>query len=298
MSSGRTCYRDRIVGLVNVFRTALAAHPTLAEPAFANALTALYERGRATWPDIAPVDPERFASAIANQLDDAAPSAVAALHADVYLAIGACDGDAAAARACDALVAREVDFAAARLRATATQADDVRSELRRLFFTRDPHRASALATFTGRGDLRGYARVVAARALAKRMQRDGREEELDSRVFALLEPAIDPEVLVLRERYRGIVEAALVAALGELAPRERAVLRFHLVEGWTVDQLAARYATHRSTASRWICAARESLRVGIRSRLAAALVITESQIDSIVALVTSHIEVSLDRLLS
>lgn len=258
----------------------------------------LYERARAAWPDIAHVTYERFGSELVRRHGAGLDTAVAGLHEDIYLAIGACDGDPAAARACEALASREIDFAASRLRATATQSDDVRSEMRRLLFTSEGDRPAAISTFTGRGDLRGYLRVMAARALGRRMERDRREIELDSGVLELLEPALDPEVAMLRDRYRDVVEAAFTAALAELSPRARAVLRFHLVDGWTIDQLGARYATHRSTASRWLVAARDELRTGIRSRLAVQLAITESQVDSIVALVTSRIEVSLDRLLA
>jgi RNA polymerase sigma-70 factor (ECF subfamily) len=244
----------------------------------------LYERALAAWPDVA----------LARRTTT---DAIDKLHFDIYLGIGACDGDPVAVQACDDIAYRELEFAAMRLRATPTQADDVRSELRRLLFTSEDTRPAALATFTGRGDLRGYLREMAARALARRMQRDRREAELDSGL-ELLDPAIDPEVAMLRERYRDAVEAAFTAALAELSPRARAVLRYHLVDGWTIDQLGARYATHRSTASRWLSAARDELRTGIRSRLAAQLLISESQVDSIVALVTSRIEVSLDRLLA
>jgi RNA polymerase sigma-70 factor (ECF subfamily) len=261
-------------------------------------VVALYERALATWSDIARVTRERFASELARRLGENREAAVAGLHEDIYLVIAASDGDPAAAKACDELASREVDFAASRLRATPTQTDDVRSELRRLLFTSEAERPAALATFTGRGDLRGYLRVMAARALARRMQRDRRETEFDSGMQELLDPALDPEVAMLRDRYRDAVEAAFTAALAELSPRARAVLRYHLVDGWTIDQLGARYATHRSTASRWLAAARAELRAGIRSRLAAQLVISESQVDSIVALVTSRIEVSLDRLLA
>jgi RNA polymerase sigma-70 factor (ECF subfamily) len=278
------------VGVVDPFETADAA--------LASELAALYERGHAAWPDVARVAPARFAAELSRRLGQLQPAVVASLHADVYVAIAAADGEAAAARACDEIVDREVAFAATRLRATPTQADDVRSELRRVLFTGDDDRPPALRAFTGRGDLRGYARVIAARALARRMQRDRREETLDSGVLELLDPALDPEVAVLREHYREAVETAFAAALEALTARERAVLRFHLVDGWTIDQLGARYGAHRSTASRWLSAARDKLRAGIRMRLAVQLVIPESQVDSIVALVTSRIEVSLDRLLS
>jgi RNA polymerase sigma-70 factor (ECF subfamily) len=269
------------------------------DPALDQEIVTLYERALGTWSGIARVARERFASEVAQRLGDKAQApVVAGLHDDIYIAIAAGDGDDAAVRACDAIMGRELDYTAMRLRATPTQADDVRSELRRLLFTSEHERPAALATFTGRGDLRGYVRVMAARALARRMQRERREEELDSGVLELLDPALDPEVAVLREHYKDVVEAAFTSALAELSPRARAVLRYHLVDGWTIDQLGARYGTHRATASRWLTAAREELRAGIRKRLAAQLLVSESQVDSIVALVTSRIEVSLDRLLS
>src|SRR5689334_8001199 len=173
-----------------------------------DSLEALYERALATWPDIARVTLDRFATELARRLGESLGAAIAGLHDDIYLAIGAHDGDAAAAKVCDELACREVDFAASRLRATPTQTDDVRSELRRLLFTNEAERPAALSTFTGRGDLRGYLRVMAARALARRMQRDRRETELDSDMQELMDPALDPEVAMLREHYRDAVEAA------------------------------------------------------------------------------------------
>lgn len=259
------------------------------------ALACLYDAAVTAWPAIT-VSRDDFTRDLMARLTD--DDQISALHTDVYLAIAATRGDELAARECDEIVAREVDFAAARLGATATQAADTRSELRRLMFTSDAERVAAIASFTGRGDLRGYARVIAARALARQIQRDRQSTSLDPDVLDLLDPALDPEVTLLRDQYREVVEAAFVAALGELTDRERAVLRYHLVDGWSIDELGARYRAHRATAARWLIAARAKLGAGIRSRLAAELLISHSQVDSIVALVTSRIEVSLERLLA
>jgi RNA polymerase sigma-70 factor (ECF subfamily) len=75
-------------------------------------------------------------------------------------------------------------------------------------------------------------------------------------------------------------------------------LRFHLLDGWSIDQIGERYGVHRATAARWVGAAREKLGEDLRKRLAERLAIPASQVSSIVALVTSAIEVSLDRLLA
>lgn len=272
----------------------------MAEPggdAVAAAVTELHERGVRGWPGIA-VDRAAFGAALARRLGDALTSpAIAALHHDVYVAIAAAAGDEGAARACDQIAIREVEFAARRLRATETQAADVQSDLRRLMFSADGERGAAITTFTGRGDLRGYLRVVAARALSRRIARDRREVELEDDLPDAFGASLDPEVVMLREHYRADVDAAFRTALSALSSRARAVLRYHLLDGWSIDQIGERYGVHRSSAARWVTAAHAELGAGIRAALATRLNIPESQVDSIVALVTSRVEASIERLL-
>jgi RNA polymerase sigma-70 factor (ECF subfamily) len=289
--------------VASAFRAALSSK---AEPAFvdvsddalATTVAQMHHQGSAD--GIAVTVPiERFAGELARRLGpQASMTALDQLHRDIYLAIAANDGDAAAVAECDRIGQNEVDFAAARLGASVAQAQEVRSDLRRLMFTQDEGRDAAIARFSGRGDLRGYLRVIAARALARQIQRDRREVTLDDAVLDAFAPGIEPEVALLREQYRPVVDAALRAAIGGLSDRQRAVLRYHLLDGWTIDQLGQQYGVHRSTASRWLTDARDALGDRVRAELAEQLQISESQVDSIVALVTSRIELSLDRLLA
>jgi RNA polymerase sigma-70 factor, ECF subfamily len=261
------------------------------------ALDELHAQGAAAWRDVS-LSSDRFAIEVVRRLGaDATTEDVRSLHPDIYLAIAAADGDEIAARACDRIAEREVEFAAGRLRASGAASEDVRSELRRLMFTSDDARPSAITTFSGRGDLRGYARVIAARALARRIQRERRESSLQDSMIDAIAP-LDPEVALLRERYRAEVDVAFRAALETLTDRARAVLRYHQLDGWSIDQIGERYGVHRSTAARWVTSAHTELGAGIRTQLATRLAIPESQVDSIVALVTSCVEVSLERLLA
>jgi len=285
---------------VEAFRAGLAtsAQAAFSDDQLAAILTDLHARGAAGWPDVR-LDPVRFAGELVRRVGAACtPAALAQLHHDVYLAIACADGDPQAIAACDQHCAREVEFAASRLRATATQTDDIRSEMRRLLFTSDDNRTAAVVAFTGHGDLRGYARVIAARTLARRMKRDRHEVSLDDEMIDVLAPALDPEVAFLREQYRPDVDVAFRAAIAMLPDRSRAVLRYHLLDGWSIDQIGALYHVHRATAARWLASAREDLGARIRTGLAERLAIPESQVDSIVALVTSRIEISLERLLA
>ena len=215
------------------------------------ALDALHAQGAAAWPDVA-LASDRFAEDVARRLgDDATTDNARELHTDLYLVIAAADGNETAARHCDRIADQEVVFASKRLRASGSATEDIRSELRRLLFTSDDDRPAAITTFSGRGDLRGYARVIAARALVRRMQKERRETEASDTLIDAISP-LDPEVALLRERFS-----------------ERCVGNAHAELG-----------------------------AAIRARLATRLAISESQVDSIVALVTSCVEVSLERLLA
>jgi len=116
-------------------------------------------------------------------------------------------------------------------------------------------------------------------------------------VFDRMLPIDDPELSILRAQYRDAVDAALRAALAGLNARARALLRYQLIDGWSIDQVGKLYGVHRATAARWLADARAALGDAIRSELAARLRIAASEVDSIVRLVQSRVDMSLDRLL-
>ena len=51
-----------------------------------------------------------------------------------------------------------------------------------------------------------------------------------------LEPA-DPEVAFLKQRYREEFRAALTETFGALAPRQRSLLRYQLIEGLGAEEM-------------------------------------------------------------
>jgi RNA polymerase sigma-70 factor (ECF subfamily) len=169
---------------------------------------------------------------------------------------------------------------------------------RRILLVDDSERGAALRDYAGRGDLRGYLRVSATRALIRAINRGRREVAVDDgEVFDRMLPIDDPELSILRAQYRDPVDAALRAALVGLDARARALLRYQLLDGWSIDQVGKLYGVHRATAARWLADARAALGNAIRSELAARLRIAASEVDSIVRLVQSRVDMSLDRLL-
>jgi RNA polymerase sigma-70 factor, ECF subfamily len=254
----------------------------------------------AAYPDVA-VDAATFAAELARRLGaTASPEQLARVHAvHIHLAIACAAGDPRAIRRFEADLLGEIDATARRLRARPDQADEVRARLRRILFVSEPGRPAALHEFSGRGDLRSYLRVIATRELVRLINRDRREVGIsDEALLDALAPPSDPELGYLRERYRGQVDAAIRAGLATLDDVQRALLRYSLVDGWTVDRIGALYGIHRATAARRVAAARDTLGTAIRTELAARLAISLDEVDSIVRLVQSGVDLSLERLLA
>lgn len=267
------------------------------------ALAAQWDAAREAWPDIG-VPPDRFASELARRIGPhetgaATLAAVAATRgSDVYLAIACCDRDARAIGRFDDLIGRELRQVAIKLRASPDQTAELQAELRRLLLVDDGPRRAALRDYAGRGDLRSYLRVMATRAMIRAINRGRREVVVDDgELFDRLLPQDDPELGFLRARYRETVDAAMRAALSGLDARSRALLRYQLIDGWSIDQVGKLYGVHRATAARWLSDAREALGELIRTELAARLQIAIGDVDSIVRLVQSRVDMSLERLL-
>lgn len=265
------------------------------------ALARAYQQAQAAWPGCH-VEQARFTAELLRRLgaDLDADRLATIVSADVYLAIACMAGDAAAIGQLDATCGAELDRAARKLRATADQAAEVRGYLAKALYTAEPGRLSGLAEFTGRGDLRGYLRVIVTRELVRAINRGRREAPLEQAhepLLAHLDLARAPELGLLRARHGAQVAIALRAALDALDERQRALLRYSLVAGWSIDRIGALYGIHRATASRWISAARDALGDHVRREVSARCAIPVNEVDSIVRLVHSQIDVSLARIL-
>jgi RNA polymerase sigma-70 factor, ECF subfamily len=261
-----------------------------------DAIAAAHRAAREAWPDV-PVELSRFAAEVRRRLGDIAPAELDAICTrDLYLAIACLDGSAPAAEHLEREFFVEADIAARKLRGSEDQAAELRGHLRKVLFTADGERKAGLAEFTGRGDLRGYLRVTATRELIKVINR-GRKEQPIEPMLDKLEIDRVPELSMMRMRYSAEITAAMRAALEALQERDRALLRYTLVDDWTVDQLGELYGVHRATAARWAAAARDKLGELIRAEIKQRLSIDTGEVESLIALVRSRIDVSLERIL-
>lgn len=265
-------------------------------------LTGLHESAAGTWWPVK-LDALTFAHhlgrAVAGtgEVDDRV--ALAALHtADLYLACAAGSG---ADHAADRLVQHCASAVAGYARAIHDAPgflDEVQQTLhdRLLVPTEEPPR---ILQYGGRAPLPSWVGVAAQRTALSLLRADGAYARAAK--AAGTEPLmveLDPELLYLKQRYRGSFEAAIASALAQLPARQRAVLRLQTVGGLTLARIAPMFGVEESTVSRWLQSARRTVLARTQEALEASLGVTDEEFASIARLVASQLDVSVARLLT
>nr|HEX4318411.1 hypothetical protein [Kofleriaceae bacterium] len=251
--------------------------------------------GRAAHPAIALAD-DAVAAHLAARLAADPEARVDGLHdADVYLAIALAAGDAAALREFEATLVPQIDVALRRLRLPGGTADEVKQALRvELLAGQDGERK--IADFAGVGELASWLRVSATRKALKLARRAGRDDALDELLMDHWPAATpDPAHDHLRARYTAELKRAIASAFAELSVRQRNLLRQHVLDELTIDDLSRMYRAHRATCARWLADARLELARGTRKQLVAALGLPASELESLLRFLDSDIELSISR---
>jgi RNA polymerase sigma-70 factor, ECF subfamily len=216
---------------------------------------------------------------------------------DVYLVAAAVAGDAAAIRAIEAEIIPIIDLALIGWEVAVV--DETRQQLRAALLVDHAGRGPLLAQYSGRGALRRWIRVVATREAGKIRARDRAATPVDDdALFDAVMPPGDPVVSAVKRDAAAAFRAAFLATLGELERRDRTVLRLHLLDGLTIDEIAPMYAVHRATVARWIGGARQLVLDRTRRRLMRDLRLDAGEVDSLIRLVQSRIELPADPLAS
>ncbi|MCW5807619.1 MAG: transcriptional regulator [Deltaproteobacteria bacterium] len=203
------------------------------------------------------------------------------------------NGDAAAVAAFrERALVPSLRGALARLGAPAATVDEALQRVLVMLFVGEGG-APQIATYGGRGTLRSWLRTIGLRTGRRLMGvlhggPDG-GDDLD----ALPAAVRDPELELLRERYRDHVGRAFATAFTRLTERQRNLLRQYHIDGLTIDQLAALYRVNRATTARWVAAARMAVVAATREQLVADLGVDAGEVDSIIRLVRSQLELSL-----
>ena len=264
-----------------------------------NALEAAVHRGRAAWPAIA-IDDARFAARVREILGDAAVEAVADLHVeDLYLAWACGEGHPDALAEFVTRMAPVVDTALARLRIEPARREDLVQDLRVHLVVGHNGAPGKLAQYRGQGSLEHWLRATALRAAYRAIRTTRPQVALDDAALASLSLLDeDPALVPLKEHCRAELKQAFTAALAALARRDRLLLRQHYVDRLTIEDVAALHRIHRSSAARWLAEAREALASATLREFRARLRVAEHEVDSLVQLVRSQLDITLERFLS
>lgn len=220
------------------------------------------------------------------------PDAEEAHLADVELALGCAAGDAAALRTFEERYAPVIASAVRRF-----GGDDFVSELTQLVRERlllgTSGGGARIGEYGGRGSLKKFVEAVSLRTALNLLEQRQRHLHVDADDALLDLPAgdPDPELAVIKARYRAEFKTAFVAALAALEPDVRAALRQYYLDHLGLAELGKLYGWSVPTASRRLAAARERLLEGTRAQLAAQLAVSPRDVESVLRLIASQLSV-------
>jgi RNA polymerase sigma-70 factor (ECF subfamily) len=254
-----------------------------------------HARGRAAWPTVT-LSVERFREHVEQRVRDRASEpaedVVRSLPAaDIYLAAACSDGDPAALTAFRDSLVPTLRPALGKLGMTAVQIDETIQRVLVMVFVGD-NGPPQIRGYGGRGTLRSWLRTIAVRTGRRLLGIEGSAVAAEDELEHLPAAVADPEIELLRGRHRDQVKQAFAAAFADLAERERNVLRQYHIDGLTIDQLAALYQVNRATTARWVAGARLAVITKTRQQLVEHFGVAASEVDSIIRLVRSQLDVS------
>jgi RNA polymerase sigma-70 factor (ECF subfamily) len=257
------------------------------------ALAALVEAGRSAWPTIS-LRPEAFVAYVAERLPAAETSVERVRAADLWVACACAQGDAGAVAALDERVRGTLTDSLRRMRLSNEQIEDVLQGLRRVLFAGDEVSPPRIREYAGQGDLIGWLRVSATRSALKVLRRDKREVP-DESAFEERATDGDPELHYMKALYRDAFKAAFQKSLDSLSDREKTLLRQHVVDELSIDDLGLLYQVHRATAARWLASARETLLERTRINFLQSARVSGDECESVLRLVQSQLDATIRR---
>ena len=179
---------------------------------------------------------------------------------------------------------------------TAEEAAEIHQVLRARLLVGDGD-GPAIAGYTGRGKLRSWVLVAALREAVRQRELAAREPATDDdALLALAHRADTPGTAPEKQRYRDEFRAAFRTALATLEPRDRNLLRLHVLDELSIDEIGRLHGVHRATAARWLEQARETVARLVREDLVRTLGIDPHEVGELMAWVKSRIDLSLSGL--
>lgn len=285
---------------LETFTAALA--PRVLDPEGELALRDVLDRAKAdSIEERYPLDLVAFARELARHAaaaDDANEYVRTVRAEDIALATACATGHAQALAAFERLYFGEIERAFKRIRRDSVDPNDFTQRIRERLFVATPERRSRMADYSGTGELRTWFRVSVTRALTTDSMRPKRDEPTEADVLAEMPgKGLTPELELLQKKYSAEFRTSFGRTLQSMEDRDRAILRYTIVDKLGIDALAQIYQVHRATAARWVQRARDGLVEGVRNDLQERLRVREDELESILRIAANEVDVSVRALL-
>ncbi len=173
---------------------------------------------------------------------------------------------------------------------------DAKQKLHEHLFVAKDGAPPKIAGYKGNGPLAAFLKVVVSRLALELIRKQVKEvdEPMADRVA---DAALEPELAFLKQKYRAEFKTAFADAARQLPDRERAVLRYQVADGLSIDQIGTIYGVHRATAARWAASGREILLKSTQQLMRERLKVDPDEMASIMRLLESQLEASVLRVL-
>ena len=249
--------------------------------------------GRAAWPGIS-LEPAEFVRRLREL--DVRREDLEARAPELVLAFACAAGDPAAIGWFDARFLSVIGTYVTRFNLPVHVIDEVRQRVRMKQLLGD---LPGIARYRGRGPLGAWVRVTAVRvAVDVATESATTLPSLDIDLPELWRSFDEgPEVETLKKVYRERLMSALEESLTLLEPRDRTLLRLHVVDDLGIDAMARIYRVHRATVARWLVAIRRRIFEILRDKLALRFGMSTTELRSVIKLLQSEIHLSAQRVL-
>lgn len=270
-------------------------------PNLAEKLEELVKRCHHELPELA-VSASRFVAYLAEKNSEDMPvdGWLDRVHAeDLYLAFACAGGVERAVDTFETRFGPDLDRTLRKVCGDSHLREDALQTLRERLFVPAEGRSAKISAYSGRGTLQAWLRITATRIVLELRKREAKEPAADEdEILGLPSPEDNPETAHLKRLYQAEFKVAFEASIAELPDRARTLLAQYHIDGLTIDQLGAQYNVHRMTAARWVAGARSDLLKATQRRLETQLVLSEQELDSVLQLIRSRLDVSISRVLS
>ena len=288
-------------GLAEAFRDSWRGSPGGLPDGLEGTLERTCASAAEAWPELE-IAPDVFLRFLAERVPDDVPllAALERVHAkDLYLACGCALGMAPALDAFERRCLGSLGGFLQQIDGGAGLADEVRQLVRSRLLVSEDGQPPRISQYEGRGSLTSWVGIAAQRVvLSLRRGERSRGRAQNAAMADAVAAGGDPELDYLKVRHRDDFRAAFSDAIGGLSARERVILKLHLVDALSHEEIAGMYQVHQSTVTRWLATARESLVKETHRLVCERLQVDTSEFDSLALLVESQLDLSLSRLLS